>query len=255
MLRAALFILMFAFLNPGSAKASFEEGYKAYTEQKWQIAIIHLRPMVEAGDAKSMVVLGNMYLDGLGVAQDSREAFSLYRKAAIRDNPDAMVVVAALYQAGNGVRKNMRYAAEWYRRAARLGHGSGAFFYGALLYSGNRSAPSDNDKVNELRPDHEASYKWLRIAAKRTSNEKLARRATKSADNLAKKLKAERVAEIDAEIKEWVPEIPATLGPLPEDLPVPVYIDTPVAPEKTEEPPQQAPAPQPSVPAPWEAAP
>ena len=114
MLRILLVAFFFLAALPTSAQAGFDEGHKAYSEKNWEVAIRNLRPLAEMGDARAMVVLGNMYLDGLGVGKDLKEAFNLYRKAAIRDNPDAMVMVGALYQGGIGVKKNVRYAAEWF---------------------------------------------------------------------------------------------------------------------------------------------
>ena len=111
------------------AFAGFLEGKKAYDKADWMTAIMNLRPLVEAGDARAAVLLGNMYLDGHGVNEDAVEAASLYRKAALAHNTDAMVALAVLYQKGRGVDINIPVSRGWYERAARLGNQPAAFLY------------------------------------------------------------------------------------------------------------------------------
>lgn len=219
MMRPVFFLLLLlGFAAP--SRAGFEEGRKAYNEKDWVQAIFHLRPAAENGDENAMIILGNMYLNGLGVAKDPQQAFVLYRKAAVRHSPDAMVMVAALYQKGIGVRKNLRYAAEWYGRAGRLGHGTGAFFHAIHMFRGNKTTVGGIPQPEaDFAPDHESAYKWFRIAEKSSHNSKLAQTAHKLAANVATRLSAERLAALNAEIAAWSPEMPDMLGPLPEETP------------------------------------
>lgn len=213
-----LSVLLVSFLAT-PARADFAEGRKAYAEKNWPQAILHLRPAAERGDANAMIILGNMYLNGLGVGQNPVEAFTLYRKAALRHHPDAIVMVAALYQKGIGAPKNLRYAAEWYGRAAKLGHSTGAFFYAIHMFRGNKvlGAPAANQDA-AFPPDHEAAYKWFKIAEKNTSNPKLAQAARQLAANVASRLPSDRLDILNKEIIDWSAEMPDTLGPFPEEV-------------------------------------
>lgn len=220
MTRILLFILALFLAAPAAAEEkgiSFEAGHKAYQEKKWPLAILNLRPLAETGDARAMILLGNMYLDGFGVGKDTREAFKLYYKAAARHNPDAMVMVAALYQQGIGVPQNPKLAVAWYGRAARLGHKAAAVFYALHLYRGNRGRV-ETDFATKVEPDHEAAYKWFRIASDNPANEKSAKAAEELALRVALTLPRDRIAVLNDEVRAWKPETPAMLGPLPEDV-------------------------------------
>lgn len=224
MFRILLLLFILVSAAPENAFAGFDEGHKAYSDKNWAEAIFHLRPLAEKGDARAMVLLGNMYVEGLGVSRDPKEAFSLYYRAAVRNNTDAMVMVGALYQRGLGAPKNPRYAAEWFGRAARLGHSTGALFYAMHLFRGNKN---DNPKF-AFAADHDASYKWFRIAAKNTRNKKISDSAEKLARNVAAKLSREKIVSLNEEVKAWVAEKPDALGPAPEDVPVEKTPETPV---------------------------
>ena len=64
--------------------------------------------------------LGDMYRDGLGVAQDYSKAAENYKRAA-SSNADAMDSLADLYRNGQGVAKDPAEAMKWYMKAAQNG--------------------------------------------------------------------------------------------------------------------------------------
>jgi len=212
-MRFKVLMLVLAFLIAlpmAAAQASFTEGKKSYDSKNWRRAILHLRPLVEQGDARAMVLMGNMYAEGHGVEKDTTEAFVLYRSAAERNNPDGMLATATLYQTGDGVPANTRLAIMWFERGAQLGHQTAAFFYAMHLYQGSKGPTFD------FKPDHVQAYKWFRIAARSRGNPRLA----KAADGIAEKLRSELhyndVESIDRAVLEWVPADPRNLGPAPE---------------------------------------
>lgn len=218
MTRILLFILALFLATPAIADEgiNFEAGRKAYQERKWPYAILHLRPLAEMGDTRAMILLGNMYLDGFGVPKNPKEAFKLYYKAALRHNPDAMVMVAALYQQGIGTLQNPKFAIAWYGRAARLGHKAAAVFYALHLYRGNRGR-AETDFSTKVEPDHEAAYKWFRIASDNPTNEKSGKAAAELALRVAMTLPKDRLAILNDEVRDWKPETPPMLGPTPEE--------------------------------------
>ncbi len=193
------------------AYADFKAGKAAYDTKKWDQAIFNLRPLAEAGDARAMVLLGNMYAQGYGVTKNEKEAFGLYRRAALAGNSEAMVVTGAMLQQGLGVSTDVAQAVEWYKRAAQTGQPGGALFYALYLFRGNNT----NDPDKNLLPDLAQSYQWMRICEKISKDAKMKDTAGKLADEIAKKLKPEEVSTADAAVAAWKPTPVADLGPAP----------------------------------------
>lgn len=234
-----MLVMAFVIALPVAAMADFLEGKKSYDNKNWRRAIVQLRPLAEQGDARAMVLLGNMYAEGHGVGKDTTEAFTLYHRAAVRNNADAMLATAALYQVGDGVPVNTRLAILWFERGAKLGHQASQFFYAGHMYQGSKGETFD------IKPDHIAAYKWFRIAARGRGNPRLAKAADKMAEQLRAKLDHNDVEVADREVAEWVPVDPRNLGPLPEEI---VSADTPkpaqegAAPATEEKPAEKPPA-------------
>jgi TPR repeat protein len=65
--------------------------------------------------------LGFMYALGRGVDQDRGKAFQLYKLAAVQGDPLAMYYVAQCYEDGRGVPINVAKAIKWCRRAQAAG--------------------------------------------------------------------------------------------------------------------------------------
>lgn len=195
-------------------KEAFAAGKRAYDRGDWLKAIAYLRPLAEYGDTSAMLLLGNMYAAGSGVGKDPKEAFTLYHRAALGNSLDGMVATGAMYQTGQGIGINTRLAIGWYERAARLGSHSGAFFYGIHKFQGSKGTTYD------LKSDHEAAYRWFRIASL-SPDRKLHYAAAKVAEKLEAKLPPDRVIEINREVKAWAPETLSDVGPNPEE----VYIE------------------------------
>lgn len=64
-----------ALLAPGPAAAQdFDAGLRAYTSGDYATALQEWRPLAEQGNASAQIVLGFMYDQGRGVAQDYVEA-------------------------------------------------------------------------------------------------------------------------------------------------------------------------------------
>ena len=196
---ASLALLLTLFASP--AFAGFEEGKKAYDEKKWDQAILNLRPAAEAGDARALVILGNMYSRGYGVKLNMNEAYSLYRRAAVLGNVESMVVTGALLQQGGGIKVDVPQAIKWYERAAKLGHPGGMFFYGLYLFRGYK-APEGSGQ-SDIIPDPAGAYQWLTLTAKHSDSQKLQEAATKIAAGLKEKMKPEDIKKAESAIDDW----------------------------------------------------
>jgi uncharacterized protein len=210
MSRRLLAFVLLSILFSSAAFAGFDDGKAAYDKGRWIQAIINLRPAAEAGDARAMILLGNMYMEGYGVQQDTKEAFGLYHSAALKDNTDGIVALATLYQTGNGVPANIPLAVGWFERAARLGDMDAALVYAIHLYQGNKGKDFD------IKPDHEAAYRWFKIVALHSNNKKQVKAAEFTIDKLSQSLTKDEVIKGDREVANWKPEMPADIGPNPE---------------------------------------
>ncbi|MDF1505278.1 protein kinase [Roseisolibacter sp. H3M3-2] len=88
-----------------------------------------------AGDAASMLALGNMYKDGRGVRKSEADAVNWWQKAAAQGDTAAQYRLGMAYLRNEGVpeaRRDQRelrdsLALQWHRRAAERGHGGSQY--------------------------------------------------------------------------------------------------------------------------------
>jgi TPR repeat protein len=125
-----------------------------------------VRKAAEHGDAKAQLALGDLYVRGEGVAQDSAEGIRWCRKAADQGNIQALKYLALLlgydhaevvrlhrkaadlgdaetqyllgedYYQGQGVPKDKEAATLWYRRAAEQGYLQAQIQLGEMYFFG-----------------------------------------------------------------------------------------------------------------------
>jgi hypothetical protein len=77
-----------------------------------------VRALAEQGDANAQFVLGTMYRDGQGVAQDHTEALRWWGNAAELGVVDAQFALGNLYAGGAGIAPDDIQAYMWYDIAA-----------------------------------------------------------------------------------------------------------------------------------------
>jgi TPR repeat protein len=211
------------------ARADYETGARAYQNKEWVKAIANLRPAAEAGDARALFLLGDMYNDGSGVLKNPAEAYELYKKAAARGNGDAMVAIGAMYQAPAVGVPDYKMAAKFFERAALTGNQAGAFFYGLALMRGDPSGKSD------FKNDDLACYKWMRVAEQTNQYKNMQGAATEVANRLSGRFSYYELKKMNDEAAAFKAVDFSTLGPLPDD---------PRTPAKPEEKPKASPAPK-----------
>ncbi|MCG3775694.1 MAG: Secretory immunoglobulin A-binding protein EsiB [Nitrospira sp.] len=77
-----------------------------------------LRNAADHGDALAQYILGNSYLNGIGVSKDAVEAAKWYRKAADQGDSPSQYNLGNSYANGDGVAKDEAEAVKWYHLAA-----------------------------------------------------------------------------------------------------------------------------------------
>jgi hypothetical protein len=122
----------------------YEEGVGV--AQDYAEAMKWYRKAADAGNAVAMYSIGWLYRHGLGVAQDYAEAMTWYRKAADADNAAAMNNIGCLYHDGLGVAQDYAEAMKWYRKAADAGN-AGAMYNIGWLYQDGLGVAQDYAKA------------------------------------------------------------------------------------------------------------
>jgi TPR repeat protein len=123
-LRTAALALLVIFLSVPVYAGPREDVAAAHARGDYATEARLLRSMAEAGDAAAQGLLGLMYNDGQGVAQDYVEAVRWFRKAAEQGYAEAQFLLGGMYLQGKGVPQDYYQAYVWYTRAAPLNEGA-----------------------------------------------------------------------------------------------------------------------------------
>lgn len=113
-----------------------------------------VRELAEDGLAEAQAVLGQMLLDGNGVAQDAAAALGWFTRAAAQHHLAALNMVGRCYDLGWGTRVDKGRAAACFRVAAERGLVEAMYNYATLLALGEGVAE-----------DKAAALGWLERAA------------------------------------------------------------------------------------------
>ena len=167
------------------ARRSHQSHYQRSKEAaKW------FRKAAERGHAKAQFFLGELYDNGLGVAEDVDEAIQWYRKAAEQGNADAQTQLGFCYLEGDHVPKNAIEAVKWFRMAALQNDLSGQINL-AKCYTGTQ----------DIAVDYCEAYRWFKLAAQDVADVDsfnfagLRRYAAEALDSLATKMLPDERAE------------------------------------------------------------
>jgi hypothetical protein len=95
-----------------------------------------VRAAAEAGSAEAQARLGQMLLDGDGVARDAAQGFAWFERAARAGHLEAANMVGRCYDLGWGVAIDKMHAAAWFRQAAARGLTWAKYNYATLLALG-----------------------------------------------------------------------------------------------------------------------
>ena len=167
----------------------YAKGYAAFAAGDYATALKEWRPLAEAGDSLTGIMLGTMYEQGFGgpqhlkeaakwyklaveqglfgaqfelgvlykngwgVVQDYKEAVKLYKLAAEQDYPPAETNLGYIYENGQGVLQDNVMAHMWYNIGAANGKESGT----DRDIIAKQMTPADISKAQAILP-HSVSY-------------------------------------------------------------------------------------------------
>ncbi|MGI9212168.1 MAG: tetratricopeptide repeat protein [Methylococcaceae bacterium] len=163
---APVLLISLLLVTPGG-RADLETGLNAARHQNWPVAKSEFERAAEAGDPAAMVNLGNLYMKGLGVAQDYSLAKEWYQRAADRDDRAGQGKLGLLHYYGLGVPIDYNQAAHWFELAANQGEPTAETILASLYVRG--------DGVDK---DLSAAYFWYTRALEQGHPEAEHARAT-----------------------------------------------------------------------------
>jgi uncharacterized protein len=163
---------------------------KSYNTGDFETALRIYRPLAEKGQALAEYILGLMYANGQGVAENYREALKWLQKAAEHGEAKAQFSVGVIYFKGLGMPPNHAEALKWYRRAADQGNATALYNLGAMYAKGA-----------DLPQDSVTAYMLYSLAAMRGIKAAAAAKA-----QLAKSMTAAQIAEADKRTSDWKPK-------------------------------------------------
>jgi TPR repeat protein len=186
-----LIVVLSSLAAPRTAAAGpLEDGIAAFERFDFSSAREALEPISTQGDARAQVVLGKMYLRGLGVPLNGFLAAKWFRLAALQGNADAQDNLGLLYFRGRGVRLDHAEAAKWFRLAAEQGNTDAQQCLGAL-YAVGAGVPQD----------YVLAHVWYSLAASASGNAL----AVGARDLLASKMTPEQLARASDMLKALHP--------------------------------------------------
>ena len=89
-----------------------------------------------AGEPSAFSHVGNMYAQGVGVAQNNETALDWFRRGAGKDHPPSQNGLGFMYMHGHGVDRDYKKALEYFKAAAERGNAEAQFNLGAMHIGG-----------------------------------------------------------------------------------------------------------------------
>ena len=151
---AALFSLFFTTVQAGD----FEDGMAAYERQDYATALAKWRSAAQRGNRSAQALIGTMYLEGEGVAQNYKEAVRWYKLAAQQGDTLGQFSLGFMYANGQGVAQDYREAVRWYQQAAQQGDAAAQGNLGRMY-----------EKGQGVAQDYKEAVRLYRLAAKQNN--------------------------------------------------------------------------------------
>ena len=190
--RIACIALLVVLLLPGTrnAQAGFHAAEVALAVGNFGRVVTELAPLVAAGDARALNLMGVLHQNGWGVPRDPPEAARLYRLAAEQGLTRAAHNLGRLHSSGLGVAHDDAAAAALWKTAARQGFVPSQSALGVLYYEG---AGVEKDLLR--------AYFWWSLAARRFDLE-----ATQAREDIIYRLSAHQKDVADMLVARFEPD-------------------------------------------------
>jgi len=107
------------------------------------------------GNAIAQFILGSMYENGEGVAQDYKEAMKWYQKAAEQGDADAQYGLGKMYADGLGVAQDYVMSHVWFDIAAEQGYRDASNMRDAVA---NKMTPAQMQEAQNLTKEWKTEH-------------------------------------------------------------------------------------------------
>lgn len=114
-----LLIIVTLLLNINKTLATVEDGYQAYQDGDYKLALSIWKKSAKKGDANAQYNIGMLHDFGKGIPENNKEAIKWYKKAAEQGYSAAQLNLAAMYNNGEGVPVSIDLASKYYLYAAK----------------------------------------------------------------------------------------------------------------------------------------
>ena len=115
---------------------------------KYKKAYSRVQSRAYRGMPEFQAILGQMYLEGKGTKQDSKEALNWLFKAATSNNTKAQTLLGKMLYEGKGVDKNPEAARKWFSKAATNNDAIAKYYLG-VMYATGKGVDKNPDKAKE----------------------------------------------------------------------------------------------------------
>jgi hypothetical protein len=129
-------------------------GQAAYEHGDYESAMKNLGMAADEGHAAAYTLIGHLYRDGHGVAQDGPEAARQYTHGAELGQCAAQLSLARMYHIGSSLSRDEALAERWYREAAMSGYPWAQFALASFYENGVL-----------VQKDDVQAYFWFRALA------------------------------------------------------------------------------------------
>jgi TPR repeat protein len=120
-----------------------------------QKAFTEFQRLANSGDVDAATMLGEMYLDGIGVEQDNKKAYYWIQKAANAGDKEAEYLLGFMYENGIEVKEDVAQAVAWYEKAANKGDIMAMYNLAFIYKNGANGVKKDLQKavilLNEVK--------------------------------------------------------------------------------------------------------
>ena len=182
--------VMIACFSVTAVIADSQEGIDLHDRGDDVNRVNELQLWAEQGHATAQFLLGVMYDNGRGVAEDDREAVRWYRKAAEQGHATAQSLLGVMYANGEGVPEDDREAVRWFRKAAEQGDADAQHNLG-VMYAKGEGVPQDDVRA----------YLWFNLAAALGNKD-----AVRGRDIIKERMTRAQIAEAQRLSREWRPQ-------------------------------------------------
>lgn len=132
-----------------SVQADYKAAEEAYNNHNYTEALSEFLKEADKGDYRAQFYAGKIYLEGLGVNQNTAKGLKYIEESARAGNDSAQALLGYLYEEGKVVPQDKRKAINYYKEAVARNNSSAMLNLGLAYFRGD-TLPKDSQKAISL---------------------------------------------------------------------------------------------------------